>query len=127
MSVINLVSSTNSHIRDLYINIRDNFALFDISLLNVMKIANVYIGLNVIGLKVNVNPNLFQVLKVNILTDFQLFLERSYESKNILRTYLSRTCFVIKKSSLLTYKTRKQQLCNNIIWYSFTLYKGRQA
>ena len=46
-----------------------------------MKIANVYIGLNVIGLKVNVNPNLFQVLKINILFDFHLYLERSYESR----------------------------------------------
>ena len=46
-----------------------------------MKIANVYIGLNVIGLKVNVNPNSFQVLKINILFDFRLYLERSYESR----------------------------------------------
>ena len=43
-----------------------------------MKIANVYIGLNVIGLKVNANPKLFQVLNINILFDFQLYLERSY-------------------------------------------------
>ena len=66
-----------------------------------MKIANVYIGLNVIGLKVNVNPNSFQVLKIPILFGFQLYLERSYESKDILLTHLSRTSFVFKKSSFL--------------------------
>ena len=75
--MINLASSTNSHIRDFYIEIRDNFSLFNISLLKWMKIANVYIGLNVVGLKVNVNPNLFQVLKIDILFDFHLYLERS--------------------------------------------------
>ena len=53
-----------------------------------MKIANVYIGLNVIGLKINANPNLFEVLKINILLDFQWYLERSYKSKNIIHICL---------------------------------------
>ena len=59
------------------IDIRDNFALFNLSLQKWIT-WNVYIGENVSDQKINANPKLFKVLKTNILFDLQLYLEQSY-------------------------------------------------